>query len=135
MGDVIDRWRVNLGWNPYDDKTQDLAIQSWLDILDAEKVPHDAYAELYKRALVTRATQLANGRQVQNFGVEYLLAEWVGPSGLRSEWHELAIHRGRTLPEFSSAGCEFCHGSGFRPIGESRTAGVKKCDHRPISNR
>lgn len=134
MGDIIDRWRLNLGWNVHDDHTQAIAIQSWVTTLDRENVPHDAYGELYDRALVTRATQLANGRNVQNFGVEYLLAEWVGPSGLRMEWSELEIHRGRTLTSVTAAGCEYCKGSGFRTVGDGRYAGVTKCDHQPLKD-
>jgi hypothetical protein len=44
MGDVFDRWRLNQGWNPWDDTTQDLAIASWCHTLDREEIPYTAYS-------------------------------------------------------------------------------------------
>lgn len=85
MGEVLDRWRINQGWNPYDPKTQDLAIQSWVAILDKENVPPDAYAELYEWALSTRALAIQSGKQLPNFGVELLLAGWIGENGLQRQ--------------------------------------------------
>lgn len=130
MGDVLDRWRLNQGWNVYDDDTQMMAIASWVHLLDREDVPAMAYGELYERALLTRARNLAAGGEARAFGAEYLVAEWVGESGLRSEWQTLAIHRGRSLTAVTAAGCEHCRGMGFRSTGEGRYAGVTKCDHR-----
>jgi hypothetical protein len=130
MGDILDRWRLNQGWNVYDNDTQMMAISSWVHLLDREDVPASAYGELYERAMRTRAAMIANGKQPQTFGAEYLLAEWIGEAGLRKEWLALEIHRGRSLSAANASTCEFCGGSGFRSVGEGRNAPVTKCNHR-----
>jgi hypothetical protein len=101
MGEVIDRWRLNQGYNPYDNAAQELAIQSWCASLDAEGVPHTAYAELYQRAVTTRAMAIQSGKSLPNFGVELLLAGWIGEHGLRNELrqreYDARVKAGRTL--------------------------------------
>lgn len=85
MGDVIDRWRLNQGFNPYDNETQDMAIQSWVHILDREKVPAEVYNELFERSLTTRALAIQSGRDLPRMGAELLLAHWLGDNGLQKE--------------------------------------------------
>lgn len=88
LGEVIDRWRLNLGWTPLDTQSHKMACDSWFSILTTEDVPHTAYHELYNRAIKTRALKLANGKDISmQFGVELLLAEW---EVLRKELHEKA---------------------------------------------
>lgn len=86
MGDVIDRWRINQGWSPLDQASQQLAIMSWVATLDKHSVPHEAYTELYERAITSRAIAMQGGKTVPQFGVEALLAGWLGEHGLQHEY-------------------------------------------------
>lgn len=135
MGEVLDRWRLNQGYNPYDNTTQDLAIQSWVHLMDREGVPASCYGELYERAIVSRAATVASGKQLPQFGAELLLAEWTGPNGLQRELNDRAIRQGRTLTANAPAACAKCNGSGWRPVGEGRTAPVTPCDHNGTRDR
>ncbi len=112
MGDVLDRWRLNNGWNPLDDKTQLAAIASYIHELDREGVPYEHYSELYSRAIRSRIAALNAGRQVPQFGVELMLAEWTGPYGLQSELHNRRVEQGRTLTGFAQSQCPKCFGTG-----------------------
>jgi hypothetical protein len=132
MGDVIDRWRLNQGWNPYDNDTQMLAIQSWVHILDAEKIPAEAYGELFERALSLRALAIAQNKNLPNFGAELLLACWMGENGLCREMEQRRINSGRYLGDNAASVCRHCHGSGWRTIKEGNYSFAKKCDHRDI---
>lgn len=85
MGDVLDRWRLNQGFNPYDDATQEAAIVSWVRVLDRDGIPANAYHELYERALKTRAMAIQDGRDLPRMGAELLLAGWIGNHGLNRE--------------------------------------------------
>lgn len=125
MGDIFDRWRLNNGWNPWDNKTQMAAIASFVHSLDRENVPASAYGELYERVLQTRAKAVQDGKNVPAFGVDLMLAAWGGEWGLRNELKQREIDAGRSLPSNAEMVCELCHGSGFKNIG----GGVVKCDH------
>lgn len=114
----------------YDDNTQDLAIQSWVRSLDREGVPHQAYCELYERALASRAIGISKGKDVKPFGVEFLVAEWIGEHGLKAELREREIAKGRTLAANAESVCSLCNGSGWKTVGEGRNAPVAKCDHQ-----
>ena len=129
LGDVFDRWRLNNGWNPWDDKTQMAAIASWVRTLDRENIPASAYHELYERALQTRAAALQSSRNIPNFGAELLLAEWLGPNGLRAEIRQREIDRGRTLGANAATVCRHCNGSGFRHTSTEPSSPVRRCDH------
>lgn len=125
MGDVFDRWRLNQGWNPWDDNTQDMAIASWVHSLDLAGVPARCYGELYERVLRRRAAAITQGKNVPSFGVELLLAEWDGEYGLRADIRKSEIAAGRTLGANAASVCRWCGGSGFKPQGN----GVTRCDH------
>lgn len=129
MGDVFDRWRLNCGWNPWDDTTQDAAITSFVHSLDREGIPSSAYAELYERVLSVRARAIQDGRQIPQFGVELLISQWTGEYGLRAELRQREIDRGRTLMPNAETVCRHCLGSGWRKMGDDRTAPVTRCDH------
>jgi hypothetical protein len=88
IGEVLDRWRLNLGWTPLDDDSHAMMCQAFIRILDKEKIPHTAYGELFERSLRTRAVMLAAGKKVPEFGAELMVAEWLGEAGLRRELGE-----------------------------------------------
>lgn len=111
MGDVLDRWRLNQGWNPWDNTTQEMAIASWCHSLDREQIPFTAYAELYERVLRRRATAISSGRDVPKFGVELLIAEWDGEYGLRNELKRREIDARRTLTGQAKSQCIRCFGT------------------------
>lgn len=116
MGDVLDRWRLNNGWNPLDNKTQMASIASYVYELDAENVPSECYGELYSRALRSRVAAIQAGKQMPTFGVELLIAEWNGPNGLRVEMKEREIARGRTLTGQATSQCTKCFGTGVENL-------------------
>lgn len=129
MGDVFDRWRINQGWNPWDDTTQDMAIASWVHSLDRENVPAAAYSELYELVLKTRALAIQNGKTIPGFGVELLLAHWTGEHGLRAELRRREVEQGRTLANNAESQCKDCFGSGWKTIMKGDYPGTVKCDH------
>lgn len=132
LGDVIDRWRLNLGWRPLDNESQSLAIQSWFHILESENVPAAAYNELFDRAIKLRALRMSQNQSVPDFGVELLLACWEGENGLRKELERRRIAEGKTLSQNAASQCRFCFGSGmrFRFDESGKAVGiVGKCDH------
>ncbi len=138
LGDVLDRWRLNQGWNPWDDDTQMMAIKSWVHVLDREDIPASAYNELYERALETRAHALRTGKTLPNFGAELLLAEWIGENGLRRELRQREIDSGRTLPSNAQSRCGRCFGTGMEHKfdADGHNLGIihgKECDHRPAA--
>jgi len=133
MGDVFDRWRLNCGWNPWDDVTQEAAIASFVYSLDRENVPESAYGELYERVLQMRAKAIQDGKQIPQFGVDLMIACWNGEWGLRAELRQKEIDRGRTLPNNAESVCEKCGGSGFEITEGFDCQGgyrfAKKCNH------
>lgn len=132
MGDVFDRWRINQGWNPWDNKTQMAAIASFVHTLDAEAVPANAYSQLYERVLKSRVTAIQAGKQLPNFGVELMLAEWLGPYGLKTEWKQREIDGGRTLPSNAESVCQDCFGTGIKIIKDANgktTGAAPGCKH------
>jgi len=130
MGDVFDRWRLNQGWNPWDNNTQMAAISSFVATLDRENVPAAAYMELYERSIQMRTTAIQNGKSLPNFGAELLLACWNGEHGLRAEMRQREVERGRTLAANAESVCQYCFGSGFRQLDPADYfSPVRKCDH------
>lgn len=131
MGEVLDRWRLNNGWNPLDDKTQMASIAAFVHELDTEKVPHQHYGELYSRALRSRIAAVQNGKQLPNFGVELMLAEWLGPHGLKKELQQREIDAGRTLTSNAASVCLKCDGTGMERVKDAQgRIGLRQgCDH------
>lgn len=133
LGDVIDRWRLNLGWRPLDDASQEMAIQSWANVLDSERVPPEAYNELFNRALQLRALMFSQGKDAPKFGVELMLACWIGPNGLRSEARQREIGQDRTLTANAESVCQHCFGTGWRRTEDGYGVGtVSRCDHSEL---
>ena len=129
MGDVFDRWRLNCGWNPWDNQTQMAAIASFVHTLDREGVPASAYGELYERVLQMRSTAIQSGKQVPQFGVDLMVAAWSGEWGLRNELRQREVDRGRTLTGNAESNCDMCYGTGFKMIDRNGYSGTVKCDH------
>jgi len=126
MGDVIDRWRLNKGWNPLDNESQMMAIQSWVNVLDSENVPASAYNELFVRALKLRASLFAQGKQPPDMGIELMLACW---ESLRMEIETRRVEQGRTLGTNAASVCGLCKGSGWQEIEKWGAKGVTRCNH------
>lgn len=130
MGDVFDRWRLNNGWNPWDDQTQMAAIASFVHSLDRERVPDSAYSELYERVLQMRTKAIQDGKNIPAFGVELMLSCWLGEWGLRAELKQREIDAGRSLQTNAESVCNDCSGTGFKNV-EFRPgySTVAPCDH------
>lgn len=132
LGDVFDRWRLNQGWNPWDNKTQLAAIASFVHSLDIENIPAAAYGELYERILQLRAEAIANGKQIPSFGVELMLSCW--PS-LKAELRQREIDSGRFLTATAPTQCLRCYGTGLEQMYDDvgNKLGVREgCKHEYI---
>lgn len=125
LGDVLDAWRISQGWKPFDQKTQDKTIEIWCLLLDAEHVPHEYYAELFKRAMNFRAKELLKGREIPAFCVELLLAMWepMRNEVIRKRIQERIGSR-RILPEYAESQCPDCYGTGTQVV---KGKGAKLC--------
>lgn len=133
MGDVFDRWRLNCGWNPWDNDTQGMAISSFVHTLDRAGVPASAYNELYERVLLIRANAIQNDKKIPQFGSDLMLAAWLGEGGLQSELRQREIDARRTLGANAASVCQHCYGTTFRKIDPTdRNSPVRKCDHGEI---
>jgi hypothetical protein len=132
MIDVLDRWRLNLGWKPWDFKTASMAAASWIASLNRQKVPAKAYMELYERSLEFRARALENGKQLPDMGSELLLSQW---PMLEKEIREKEIASKSMLPETAESKCPRCLGTGLETtysLTGIRLGAGKRCDHRPL---
>lgn len=130
LGDVFDRWRLNNGWNPWDDGTQMAAITSFVHSLDREHVPASAYGELFERVLQLRAKAIQDVKSIPAFGVDLMLAAWSGEWGLRNEIKQREIAAGRTLNANAESQCQRCFGTGFETLKNAAgTEYAHKCDH------
>jgi hypothetical protein len=132
LGEVIDRWRIGAGWQPFDERTQHLTIAVWLELLNAAGVPPEAYAELYRRGLMARAVAIAAGVKVPDFGPELLLAVW---PALKREQEQAAVAARKYLPAQAESVCPRCQGTGWEEMyREGRPAGRRPgCAHQSLS--
>lgn len=130
LGTIIFRTRLAKGWNGYEPRTQAMAVQTWHEILQTEKVPHQVYDELYRRACNFQAFILQTGKEPPEMSAQLMLSQWIGESGLRKELAEREIKSGKFLGENAESVCRYCHGSGWRTIKEGNYSFAKKCDHR-----
>ena len=102
------------------------AIASFVHTLDREGVPASAYSELYERVLQMRAKAIQDGKQIPNFGVDLMIAQWTGEWGLRNQLRQREVEAGRTLTSNAESRCERCFGSGFEVV---EGKGARRCDH------
>lgn len=119
IGDVLDRWRLNNGWNPWDDDSHDAASLSFVHSLDLEGVPPQHYNELYERSLRSRVAAMQNGKQLPTFGVELMIAEWLGPHGLKAALRQREIESGRVLTGNAESQCPKCFGTGVEQFRDA----------------
>jgi len=119
IGEILDRWRLNEGWLPRDAASQDFEIQSYIASLDRARVPFDAYNELFERSLVTRAIAIQQGRTLPIFGVELLLAHWLGENGLAKE-RQIRLNGDRQLNPTCDQVCSRCLDTGRQVFAPHR---------------
>lgn len=119
-----------MGWKPLDNDSQELAMQSWICELDKENIPFEAYNDLFTKALGIRAKLFANGKNAPDFGIELLIAAWIG--GVRDEWRKRKVDQKRFLPEKAESVCSDCFGTGLKHrIENGKTLGIEgKCGCR-----
>lgn len=104
------------------------AIASFVHSLDREGVPASAYGELYERVLVSRSKAIQDGKTIPAFGVDLMLSQWLGDWGLRAELKQREVAAGRSLPSNAETVCQYCDGTGWREVGETKS--FTKCDHK-----
>jgi hypothetical protein len=127
LSNILDKTRLAKGWNPYDDASQNLAIQTWFEILEAAKIEPQSYNELYRRACLFRAEKIADGGNAPEISAELLVAFW---KPLQTEIRQNRILSGKFLGTNAASVCQYCFGSGWRQIqdgGFYKT--TARCDH------
>lgn len=129
MGEVLDAWRRNLGWNPLDQDSLDLDSAAWVTVLDTENVPPSAYPRLYVEALNMRAAMMRQGKNPPDMGVELFLACWSGPNGLQVKMRQEQIEQRNTLAANAEGGCQKCFGTGLEQMPDKSVR--PGCDHMP----
>jgi len=106
-----------------------LAVQTWFEILQTEKVPAEQYDALYRRACNYQAFIIQQGKEAPDMSAQLMLAQWIGGNGLRAELERERIESGKYLPSNAESVCKHCNGSGFREVIDGKYKGVKKCNH------
>lgn len=121
--ELINRVRIAKGWSVLPAEEAEITATVWIDILDTEYVPADAYGELFKRAISANAIKRSKGESPAEITPEYLLSFWIGSSGLR-------IEREGEFGDDGRVDCEICCGTGWRQVGDGNDRGVIRCDHK-----
>jgi hypothetical protein len=127
---VIDRWRLNRGWNVLDDMTQAMAIQSWASVFSAAGIPFAALGDLFDRYLIVRGQMFGNGKfGAAEFGAEFLIGVW--ESGYAGVWHDAQAAKVLRLTDNTEEikrQCKRCFGVGMEIVDGK---GARRCDHVP----
>lgn len=118
------------GWAAIPAKELDSVIRVWFEALSRYKIPAHQFERLYFRAVDTRQTFLANGKEPPTFNAELLISSWTGVNGLRAELEQEEIRRGRTLTQSAESVCKYCNSSGFREVMSGDYKGVIRCNHQ-----
>lgn len=120
MLNVLNKRWLTQGWRVMDKADAEIMAIAWIEVLDQYKVPHDQYAELYRRCLELRSRRLSNGLKCDDFSVEMMIACW--PS-LAKEIHDKRVAEGKYLSSTAESDCERCYGSGI----EVTARGARGC--------
>ena len=120
MLNVLNKRWLTQGWRVMDKADAEIMAIAWIEVLDQYKVPHDQYAELYRRCLELRSRRLSNGLKCDDFSVEMMIACW--PS-LAKEIHDKRVAEGKYLSSTAESDCERCYGSGY----EVTARGARGC--------
>lgn len=120
MLNVLNKRWLTQGWRVMDKADAEIMAIAWIEVLDQYKVPHDQYAELYRRCLELRSRRLSNGLKCDDFSVEMMIACW--PS-LAKEIHDKRVAEGKYLSSTAESDCDRCYGSGY----EVTSRGARGC--------
>lgn len=125
---VINKIRIAKGWSVLNASDAEIHAMVWLEVLNAAKVPHNAYDALYQRAMQAKARKLSMGDKDFELTPEFLVSMWLGEHGLGEE---LKRQEKRTaLSQNAESICGHCYGSGFRVMEmNDGYTGAMKCDH------
>lgn len=129
MLNVLNKRWLTMGWRVMDRDDAEVMAIAWIEFMDTQKIPHEHYAELYKRALELRTRRLNAGMKCEDFSAELMAAGW--PS-LADELRQKRIRSGRFLESNAASDCELCFGSGMRKKTNEQNpklSGFVPCDH------
>ena len=118
------RWLAN-GWRALDAADAEPMALAWIELMQAARIPADAYEELYFAAIKLRARRLELGMKCDDFSAELLIACW---PEVRERREREAIRSGRILPDTAASDCERCFGTGMEVV---KGKGARPCDHQP----
>lgn len=114
LGDVIDIYRLAMGWQPLDDDDHDAMLKSWFVVLDAAGVPARHYLACYRRAVDSKARRLAEGSdELRTISALDLAAEW---AAVRAELERALVESRRFIAKKARPDCPTCFGTGREQI-------------------
>ena len=95
----------------------------WQEVLDLERVPADAYEELYAKALHQIAKTQADGRKAPELNAMLLSSCWVGDAELR--WKHAP--RPTMIQGHEIDRCRYCLDTGWEYVKQSLPREVARC--------
>lgn len=121
------RW-LTQGWHIMNPEDSEIMAVAWIEALDAHRVPHQHYAELYSRSVNLRARRLYQGLKCDDFSVELLIACW---PALAQELEQKRVDARRYLAATAESQCQRCFGAGMEVVPGK---GARVCKHEPIES-
>ena len=112
-----------------------MAVQTWFEILQTEKVPENAFDELYRRACQKQAVALGSGKEMPDMSAQLMLSCWIGDFGLRNEIRQREFDSKKFLPSTAESICIRCDGTGLETIhsDNGRNLGRRPgCKQQPL---
>lgn len=115
LGNVLAKFRMALGWQPISEADQLAMVAVWMEVLDTQDIPADAYNELYMAAMARRADAINDGEHIPAFGADLFLSLW---PKLRSTRARAFIQSLPLMPRDPNAhsidqNCAYCHWTGW----------------------
>jgi hypothetical protein len=129
---LLNKQRLANGWGLLTQEQCEDMAPVWIEILDAERIPSNAYEELYIKAMRQIAKIQADGKKPPEFNATLLTSIWVGSSELRWKYYPMPnqIVAGSELVV-----CKYCYNSGWEFVKESFPREVARCRCGKIPGR
>jgi hypothetical protein len=96
----------------------------WIEILDSERIPADAYEEVYIKAMKQIAKTSAEGKKAPDFNATLLASVWVADPELRWKY---APRANQLMADSELEKCKYCLGTGWEYVKESYPREVARC--------
>jgi len=121
---LVNKHRLANGWSLFtQEQCQDMA-PVWIEILDSERVPADAYEELYTKAMHRIGSLQGEGKKPPDFNAMFLASIWIGDAELRWKY---APRRPTMVQGHHIDRCKHCLDTGWEYVKESFPREVARC--------